>query len=113
MSVFFIANDSNIELKVTKVEENSIDIAYDRIEAMVDRELSKFNNTFFEVYDEELESMGWIVINDENEEEIIKTVKNTIDKINGVEITIDKMPNCPLGIYNYEFKINIKGVFHP
>lgn len=122
MSVFFVKTDKTskmnpvVELVTVEGVKMNISDVYDRIEAVVDRELDKFDNTYFEVYDDEITSKGWIVIGNgalEDELQVLKTVNDTIDKIKGVEIVIDKMPSIPLGIYNYEFEIDIRGVITP
>ena len=56
---------------------NKIEEIYDKIEEKMAEKLVKFNNTFFEIYDDELESRGWIVmdINCEFQDEILTIVK--------------------------------------
>lgn len=88
---------------------NKIEKIYDEIEEKMEEKLVKFDNTFFEIYDDELESRGWIVMDKgdcEFQDEILTIVKGTINEMN-LDCKVDTMPSMTLGIYYFGFTIKL------
>ena len=86
---------------------NKIEKIYDKIEEKMAEKLVKFN-TFFEIYDDELESRGWIVmdINCEFQDEILTIVKGTISEMN-LDCKVDTIPSMALDMYYFGFTIKL------
>lgn len=108
--------NSVVELNTLEGDNMTISEIYDEIEEIIEEKLVEFKYTDFEVFDNELESRGWIVIDmgdGEFQDEIISIVSSAIDEIKGVEISIDEMPSFTVGIYHFGFDIKISGVTTP
>lgn len=86
-----------------------IEKIYKKIEEKMAEKLVKFNNTFFEIYDNELESRGWIVMDKgdgEFQDEILTIVKGTISEMN-LDCKVDTMPSMALDMYYFGFTIKL------
>lgn len=101
MTVEFELNDNgSVNMDISKL--------YDVIEETIDKELERFENTFFEVFDDETTSNGRIYINtNTDEDDVLPIVKRVLKQFPMVKVTIEDTPSVVLGYYFYGFTISI------
>ena len=115
MSVFYIKTEkSNLAVELNKNNNNgdvsmAISKLYDVIEETIDTQLERFENTFFEVFDDETTSDGRIYINtNTDEDDVLPIVKRVLKRFPMVKVTIEDTPSVTLGYYFYGFTIEVR-----